>query len=398
MRKRVLFVENDPVLLQIYAKVLEDEPDRWEVMAVTDGWRAFELMEQSAFDVVVSALRLPGISGVELMKEVRKRYPGASRVILSEISDQEEVARCLNSIHQFLAKPFEVNALKATLTRLGSLDRYLQDEKLKTLVTQLGTLPSLPTLYLKIMRELGAEDPSIESIAGIIADDPGMTARILQIANSAVLGLARKISSPSDAVQYLGFGTVRSLVLSAHIFACFDQAKLKGFSVNQLWNHSLGTGSLARSIMQLEGAEAGDADDAYTAGMLHDVGKLLLANSLPEQFQRALTLAAERGIPLHEAEAEVFGATHAGAAAYLLGLWGLPASIVEAIAFHHQPNRSDMRLFGPLTAVHVANPLEQEFSKAKPCGRRSELDVEYLASIDLRNRLEEWRAEAKGLR
>ena len=394
MKKRILFVENDPLLLQIYVKVLEDEPDRWDVFAVTDSWQAIELMERSDFDVVVSDLRLPGMSGVDLMNEVRKRFPRASRIILSEISDQEEVARCLNSIHQFLAKPFEVKALKTTLTRLGSVDAYLQDEKLKALVTQLGTLPSLPSLYIKIMKALADEEPSVETIAAIIADDPGMTARILQIVNSAVLGLARKISSPFEAVQYLGFGTVRSLVLSAHIFSCFEQTQLKGFSANRLWSHSMGTATHARMIARLEQAGAAEADDAYTAGMRHDVGKLMLANCLPEQFQQALTVARERKAPLHDAELEVFGATHAGAAAYLLGLWGLPAPIVEGVAFHHTPKKSALRRFGALTAVHAANVVEQELSRVQPPGRLAEVDADYLAAIGLQNRLETWRAEA----
>jgi HD-like signal output (HDOD) protein len=147
-------------------------------------------------------------------------------------------------------------------------------------------------------------------------------------------------------------------------------------------------------IARLEQAGAAEADDAYTAGMLHDVGKLMLANCLPEQFQQALTVARERKAPLHDAELEVFGATHAGAAAYLLGLWGLPAPIVEGVAFHHTPKKSALRRFGALTAVHAANVVEQELSRVQPPGRLAEVDADYLAAIGLQNRLETWRAEA----
>jgi len=303
----------------------------------------------------------------------------------------------MGETHQFLAKPFNVKQLKATLARLSGLDAYLKDDKLRGLVGQLGALPSFPSLYLEIMKELNAAEPSIESIADIIARDPSMTAKMLQIVNSAAVGLGRQVSSSFEAVQFLGSTTVRSLVLSAHIFSCFERTNLKGFSINQLWEHAMKSGTLARMIMRLEQAEATDVEDAYVAGMLHDIGKLMLANSLPEQYQQALALAADRNIQLHEAEFEVFGATHAGVAAYLLGLWGLPASIVEAVAFHHTPRNSDLRAFSPLTAVHVANAFELELSKAQPCGRPVEVDTDYLTASGVQNRLDAWRVEAEKL-
>jgi HD-like signal output (HDOD) protein/ActR/RegA family two-component response regulator len=397
MKKRILFVEDDPLLVEVYVMMLSDSRDLWEVTTARDGPQALQLMEQTAFDVVVSDMKMPRMSGIELLREVKQRCPLSSRIILSGMSDQEEIARCLGATHQFLAKPFNVGDLKATLARVGGLDAYLNDKKLQALVGQLGSLPSFPSLYVEIMKELDSSTSSLESIAAIIAKDPGMTAKILQIVNSAAVGFSRQVSSPYDAVQLLGVGTVRSLVLSAHIFSCFDRTLSKGFSITRLWDHAMKTGAFARRIMQLEQVEPAAAEDAYTAGMLHDVGKLMLANSVPGQFQQALTLAAERKIPFPEAEFEVFGATHAGAAAYLLGLWGLPAPIVEAVAFHHEPRKSGMRALGPLAAVHVANVLEQELSKAEPCGRPSEIDAQYLAEIGLPNRLATWRAETAKL-
>jgi HD-like signal output (HDOD) protein len=396
MKKRILFVEDNPVLLQMYATMLEDERDHWEVLTTNDGPQALQMMALAPFDVVVSDILVPGMDGTDFINTVRTRYPSSSRIILSSVNDQETVARCLNMIHQFLAKPFDVNMFKATLARICGLDAYLKDEKLKALVGQLGTLPSFPSLYLEIMEELGSPDYSIESIAAIIAKDPAMTAKMLQIVNSAAVGLARKVSSPFEAVEFLGGNTVRSLVLSAHIFSCFERTNLKGFSINQLWSHAMGSGMLAYMIMRLERAATADAEDAYTAGVLHDVGKLMLANSLPEQFQRALALAAERKVSLHEAELEVFGATHAGAAAYLLGLWGLPTAIVEAVAFHHTPRRSDTRTFGPLTAVHVADVLDHEL-KSETSEQPAQLDADYLAAIGVQYRLGTWRTEAEKL-
>ncbi|MBC8095897.1 MAG: HDOD domain-containing protein, partial [Akkermansiaceae bacterium] len=396
MKKRILFVEDNTLLLQMYQAMLEGD-SQWEVATAENGFQALELMKLSAFDVVVSDMRMPRMNGLELMNEVRQHSPRSSRIVVSGLNDQEEVARSLDSTHQFLAKPFDVKALKSTLNRICGLDAYLKDEKIRTLVGHFSSLPSFPSLYVEVMKEISAEEPSLENIASVIARDPGMTAKMLQIVNSAAIGLSRKVGNPFEAVQFLGLGTVRSLVLSAHIFSCFEQTNLKGFSVTQLWDHGMKCGRIACMIMQYEQAEPGDVEDAYIAGMLHDIGKLMVADGLPDQFQQAIALAVERDIPLHEAELEVFGATHAGVAAYLLGLWGLPAAIVEAVAFHHTPAVSDLRVLGPLAAVHVANVLEHEISGHPLPGKAAELDINYLASVRCENRLNAWRQEAEML-
>jgi HD-like signal output (HDOD) protein len=192
-------------------------------------------------------------------------------------------------------------------------------------------------------------------------------------------------------------GTMRSLVLSAHVFSSFDQVDLKGFSLNRLWEHAIRTGRIAQGISEQEFVPSADAEEAHIAGMLHEVGKLMLAGGRPELFQETLALAAADKIPLPQAELKIFGATHAGVAAYLFGLWGLPASIVEAVAFHLTPARSDVRSFTPLTAVHVASVLNHEMFQDEAGTDTLQFDMDYLASTGLKSRLDVWRAEAAQL-
>lgn len=397
MKRNILFVDDNPVLLEFYSTVLKSVRDSWEISTATGGEEALQLMADATFDVVVSDLDMPGMDGVQLIREVRQRSPRTSRIILSGLRDQKRIAESLSETHQFIAKPCEPRVLKATLARIGGLDAYLNDDKLRSVVGRLESLPSFPSLYLEIMQELANDDPSIEKIAGIVVRDPGMTAKMLQIVNSATLGLARKITSPLEAVQYVGMGTVRSLALSAHIFSCFEHTELKGFSMSQLWDHAMKTSLLAQKLLMLERADNALVEDACIAAMLHDVGKLMLANNLPEQFQQAINLAAERQIPFTQAEQEVFGATHAGVGACLLGLWGLPSTIVEAVAFHHTPRMAEAKILGPLTAVHVANALEHELHEAEPRNEHSTLDLDYLTSIGVQDRLERWRANAEAI-
>ena len=393
-KRRVLFVDDDPMLARVYAMVLHDQSHGWEGRSATSGSQALDLMARMPFDVVVADLQMPQMSGIELLVKIRNQYPRTSRFILSGIRDQAEIARCLGDTHQFISKPVDLKTLCDALARICSLDHFLMDEKLRALVGRFDALPSFPALYVEVMNELAAAEPSIVRIAEIVAQDPAMTAKMLHIVNSAAFGLGRNISSPLEAVQYVGTSTVRSLVLSVHVFSSFDR-KVAGFSIDVFEAHALRCARLARALMEGQGADTAGVEDAYTAGMLHDIGKLMLAAGLPDYYQQAVAYAVAHQLPLCAAETEVFGATHAGVGAYLLGLWGLPAPIVEAVAFHHTPSRSDLRSFGPLAALHVANVLEGEQSQAHQPMPAAGFDGDYLSALKLQDQLTAWRGLAQ---
>jgi len=391
--KRILFVEDDALMRDIYEGLLSTESKDWEAVTTADGASALKLMEQRPFDVVASDLRMDGMSGTELLTAVGNLYPLTARIIISGMDDQAEAANALGSTHQFLVKPVKFDKLLGVLGRIHGLDAFLKGEKLKALAGRMRTLPSFPLMYLKIMKAIEEPDSSMQEIRGLIIEDPGLTAKILQIVNSVSFGLHEKVSDPLEGVQQLGLNTVRSLALSAHVFASYTASQKINFPIETLWRHLMMCASTAQAIMLMERADNADVEAAYSAGMLHDIGKLMLADSLPEEFQQVLSGAATRSAPFHEIEQEIFGATHAGLAAYLLGLWGLPAPIVEAVAFHHTPGNSTHLKFGPLTAVHVANALEHEVDGDDPS-----LDENYLAKIGVAARLKHWREQVQKLR
>ena len=388
MAEKILFVDDDANLLASCERNLRR---RYPLETAAGGELGLEKISMHGpYAVVVSDMQMPGMNGIELLAEVRKLHPQTSRIIISGFTDQAEAADSLNCTHLFIPKPFDVSLLRATLARIGSLDAYLKDDKLKGLAGKMRALPSFPTLYLDIMREIESPTSSIQGIAKIVAKDPGILAKVLHVANSAAMGLSETVNDPTEAVQQLGMTTVRSLVLSAQVYGNFAPGRLKGFSADALWSHLMKCGDLARTIMRREHAAFADSEDAFTAGMLHDMGKLMLADSLPEEFGKALALAAEEKISQAEAEMEIFGATHAGLAAYLFGLWGLPASIVEAVAFHHNPEKSDFKKCSALTAVHVANSFYDQTGTAP-------MNQEYLAEIGVADRLEDWQDTAAEL-
>jgi len=394
-KKRVLFVDDETALLELYKAVFDDNRDRWEINFAPSATQALDIMGEEPMDVLVSDMRMPGMTGAELLQETMKRHPQTSRLIMSGYADAEQIAQCLGATHQFIAKPFEIGTLRGTIGRVCALDSWLLDEKLKTLVSQLRSLPSLPSLYFRIIEALSKEETTLEQIGEIIASDPSMTAKILQLVNSAFFGIARRIANPVEAVQFLGVGRIRSLVLSLHVFSRFEQAKFKNFSIEQVWKHSLSTGLVAQKIARLEKMDRALVDETYVAGMLHDIGKVMLAASLPEQYENALAISQEERIPVLEAERHVFGSTHAEVGAYLLGLWGLPITIVEAVAFHHAPRQSGVRAFSPLAAVHAASVLEHHIREPKAGVEEIALDNEYLTELDLEDRIKGWRDAAE---
>jgi putative nucleotidyltransferase with HDIG domain len=266
-----------------------------------------------------------------------QRQPKVLRFVLSDLSDRQATMKCVGTAHQFLSKPCDPRVLAAALERALAYENWLPGEKVRGLLARLHKLPSPPQLYFEVVKALQSPDASLETVGALIARDPAMTAKILQLVNSAVFGLKRTVASPAEAVMYLGIDTTKSVILLAHSFSYFDQVKDTGFSVENLWRHSIRTGNFARWIAGAEGVDQAQVEEAYTAGMLHDLGKLALAANLPRQYSEAAMLAASRNLPLWEAEEQALGANHAELGASMLAIWGLPVAIIEAVALHHQP-------------------------------------------------------------
>ncbi|MEO8425838.1 MAG: response regulator [Verrucomicrobiota bacterium] len=389
-KKRIIFVDDESLVLQGLQRMLRTMRNEWEMEFVDSGSKALERMGQAGFDVVVSDMRMPGMNGAQLLNEVMMRYPATVRLILSGHADQDLIMKCVGSTHQFLSKPCDADALKATVGRASALDAALQNETLKKLTSRMDRLPSLPSLYIEVVEKLQQPETTLEEIAAIIAKDIGMTAKILKLVNSAFFGLRRQIGSTEEAVAYLGLDTIKALVLSINAFSQFEQIKIGGFSFESLWDHSLNTAAAAKLIALAENAERKMVDEAFIAGMLHDTGKLVLASNFAEQYNEVFRLARENKREVVMAELDVFGATHADVGGYLLGLWGLPVPVVEAIALHHNPGKTIHKTFSPLTAVHAADVLVHE-SQMSGTGISAGFDANYLGELGLSDRPDVWR-------
>lgn len=388
-KRRILFIDNDPHVLRGLERTLQCMRPVWDMTFLTDPQQALNVLANTHFDVVVSDINR---EGRQFLLEVMHRHPQVVRIILSSPPDQESLLEALMVSHQLLAKPCDADTLKGTVSRALALRQLLNgNTPLKALVSRLESLPSPPALYTKLVQELQSPDASVKSVAAIIAEDPAMTAKILQLVNSAFFGLRRPVSNLLFAVNLLGVDTIKSLVLFVQVLSQFDPDVFPPAYLESLWQHSTAVGALARHIAKAEGCSESLVDDAFAAGLLHDVGKLILATNLPNIYLKALELINQEDIRLVEAEHRLFGTAHGETGAYLLGLWGLPEPIVEAVAYHHHPRDSDTADFSALTVVHAANSLSHEFSLNPRLSTPDTLDQVYLKKLGLDQHVEQWR-------
>lgn len=396
MKISVLFVDDEMKVLMGLRRMLHSTRDKWECTFANSGREALKFLSMSKFDVVVSDMRMPNMDGAELLGKVKELHPNTIRIVLSGQCDRVSSYDVVNSSHQFLSKPCEKNVVISTINRALALRNLLSSNELQSLVTGLRHVPCLPENYLELESELNSDYSSVSKIADIISKDIGLTAKLLQMSNSAYFGIGRKVSSTKEAVKRIGTDTIRALVLSHGIFQQLkaDDEAQKDFE--KMSQHGIDCGFLVKKIVFAEGLSSFDADSAFTAGLLHDVGSLVLMHNQPEEYAKAKLMAKEKKMPMWEAELKVFGTSHDVIGAYLAELWGMPTGVIEAIAFHHHPLECHQQEFNTLTAVHVAEGLL--YIQAKnfdPEVYEKAMDFPYLEQLGLSDHFNKWLALVK---
>ena len=304
-------------------------------------------------DCLLLDVRMPGMNGIELLSEVVKLYPQVLRIIMSGTADQEIALRTVTVAHQYLMKPCDPGVLRAAIQQAFRLGGLLNNAALKKLVSGIHSLPSIPSVYVRLMNALGSSDSSTREIGSIISQDVAMTAKILQLVNSAFFGVSRRIADPAEAVVYLGADAVRALAFSVSVFSQFEKHRAPSFSVEELRNHSVEVASLARRIALDWKLDAAAVEDVFMGGLLHGIGTLVLVTNYPDRYEAVMLLMREEGLSAYEAELKEFGTTHAEAGAYLLCLWNLSDRVAEIVASHH----GDPVDRGPVAAVQLAHSL-----------------------------------------
>jgi HD-like signal output (HDOD) protein/CheY-like chemotaxis protein len=381
---RILFVDDDKNVLDGLRRSMHGMRAEWSMAFASSGAEALAMMQQTPPDVIVTDMRMPGMNGRDLLIEVKRLYPQAVRLVLSGYADATSVMQVAGLAHQYLSKPCDGAVLKAALARTFALRKLLQDKTLLHRIGRAEALPSLPSVYQKIVACLQGPDPELADIARIISSDVVMTAMVLKLANSAFFGAKQAFRTADRAVSFLGVDTIAGLVLAHSIFNEFAVAEKAGLSLEQLWNHSLQTATGARALARFEKWGTERAEEAFLAGVVHDLGKLVLASR---------PAAADAGTQLPgEPVTAPWNENHAEVGAYLLGLWGFSDDVVAAIAYHHTPSRSGAGKFDLAGLLHVADRFAHHSGPGSAPLTDADLETGYLDSIGLRGRLVEWQA------
>ena len=352
--KDILFVDDERDLLDgLRARLYKHRHD-WNMMFVASGAEALAVFEQQHIDLIVSDVRMPGMDGGQLLSTVKQRWPTTVRIIVSGYSDPVQAVRLTSLAHQYVAKPCDGQQLENIIERCFNLQDLLGQEPLRRVVGSIGKLPAMPKTYGRLQAALSQPTVTAGEVGDIVNADAAIASKVLQITNSAFFRLRKPIVRIKDAVTYLGFATIRNLVLSAEIFSQWKSPQ-NPLSVDpeQLQNHAQLAAAACKS---LAGGRA-SPDDAWLAGLLHDIGYWILVQECPDELGQALELSRNQHLPLFECERLTTGATHAEIGAYLLGLWGLPYSIVEAVALHHTPTSITSHGYDLLGALAVSHTL-----------------------------------------
>lgn len=338
---RVLFVDDEVRILDGIRGLLRKQRHRWTMDFAVGGEAALEVLAKESYDVVVTDLRMPKVDGLALLQHLRERHPDTIRIVLSGDPERETALKVVPHAHRVLTKPCQASELESALNSARMLRELVSDEQVRRALGRVGDLPPLPQTYARLVRALEKETAGVNEVAEVIASDVAVSAKLLQIANSALFANGRAIANLTSAVSLIGVETLKTLVLSSAL--CNNRALPEHVRrlTESLTEHSLVVAKVAAELAP----DPITRRDAFTAGMLHDVGRMVLALEMsPGECENAFAS------PDGEAGS---CAEHARVGAYLLGLWGLPLEVIEAVALHHEGYEAS-----PVaTAVHRAEEI-----------------------------------------
>lgn len=358
---RILFVDDEPRILDGLRRLLRRQEDQWAMSFACGADQALALLGSGDFDAIVSDLRMPGMDGVTLLEHVRDHHPTAVRLLLSGQAGHTDYDDRLMVAHQYLAKPCDATQLRTTLARTRALRALVDDPAVLAVVGQVRHLVNMPATYLQLAQLLDGGRTTSGALATAVERDPGLAARVLQLANSAFFGVARPTADLGTALRYVGTEVVRGLAMAAHLYS--RSRAVAPAALAAVERRALATAWLARRLAPRE-----LADHAMTAGLLVEVGDLVLADAGP------LAHPVDPG----------------AVAAYLLGAWGLPPELVEAVALHRAPSRLAHDDTALLLAVHVARALVDDADG-------SAIDRAFVDRCHRADQLPAWRAAARDL-
>lgn len=395
MKPSIIFVDDESNILDALKRMLFPMRQAWDMTFCLGAPQALRILAKKQHDILVTDLLMPEMDGGKLLEEVHAHYPDMTRIVLSGHSGNKLALKASRYAHQFLAKPVQSDELKRAFERVVTLREVFISPCVQKLITRIDTLPTLPDIHRRIMSELNAPEPSMRLISDLIAQDMGLSVSMLKLMNSAFFGLRTKVSSPAHAVNLLGLDVISGLVLTVQLFSKFDATLHKGYDLDRLWKHCLSTGCVCKALAKFEGLTQTEQDELYVAGLLHDIGKLILLCSAQDTYETVLATCRKDNIPTWKAERDQLKCTHAELGAYLLGLWGISDKTITSVFHHHHLIEYSGDISLHATIVHVANALDHELNVDNPHYDQNRWDLNAIDHFGFTDRLPVWRNHAE---
>lgn len=333
-KKAILFVDDEKSILRSLKRAFLDSD--YQLYFADSGAMGLAALKAKKIDLVVSDMRMPQMDGYQFLSRVKKEYPEVVRLILSGFTQEETVYKALidGSAKMYVAKPWDNQKLKNLIRQLLEIREALQQQRLLDVVNTIDQLPTLPAIYHEIMGLID-RNADFDKIVAVVEKDPAITAKVLQVANSAYF--RSSTASLKRAAVFIGLMNLKDIVLGCSVLEALDCKGLGKFSIESLWEHFVRSNGLVHNLYERIHDEKVD-ETAGAAGLLYDVGLLVLLRYFPEQFKDIMAHCRQHAdVSLVEAEEQVMGVTHAQLGAYVLSWWNLPHPIIEATLYHHDP-------------------------------------------------------------
>ena len=341
--KLIYYVDDDTAILEIFTSFLKEVDPGLGLQTFPRADQALEAVRRCPPDVIISDHQMPEMNGTQLLEQIRQISPGTIRILLSGyIQGLDNIG----AAQQCLAKPvsyFElVETIRQALTARDSLSLDLSKA-----IGSMRSFPVLPGLYNQMVKHLESDDWTVETLAALLSKDGGCTTRVIQLANTPLFRGEEVITTAGDAIVRLGTENLRPIVLSLEVLKVFGKVRTSRL-LQTIWGHSTEVAAWAGRICALAGSD--ESYQAFFSGMVHDLGKLMFLENDPKGYPR---MSEDQAVPLHQAERQYYGTTHADAAAFLLRLWNVDDAIADAVNWHHLSPAEEPRLLESKVAISL---------------------------------------------
>ena len=384
-KKRVLFVDDEPAILAGLQNLLYKDRRRWDMVFANTGHAALAQLRTDAFDVVVSDMRMPGMDGATLLNQIKDEFPATARIMLSGHAEREAIVRALPALHQLLAKPCDADTLRGAIER--GIDSFAggpstRDSRVRAVIGSLDKLPSPPDIFFQLTRLMNDPTSTLANVGNVVQRDPALSAKVLQLVNSAYFGSGQRTSSIAQAVSLLGTDRLRYLAVTSSVFTAQGPDPILQLPLADIQAGAERAAMLAHKLLR-----GPDRDAAFAGALLHDIGLIVLSLGMTAAYREVVAEASETGASLVAIEEARLGIDHAEIGACLLGLWGLPNAIIQIVHHHHRPSGAGAAQRELAAAVHVADVLSGD--------DRDLIDEDELERAGMLHHLAGWRRLAE---